>query len=401
MSTIKKVSVNGQIYDLGGSGGGTIIETTYVELKSLKDSSALVPEQKYRITDYVSLFEKVLISDSSDLATFKSANHAFDLIVTANTNNTFYPIASAALHEGDEYFSKSDLSKWIIHYSFDNDSKKYPVDDTCKGFIYRMIDEYNNDVSFDFKNLLSAVSAGNVHNLSDNYSVSSPNYETDYKYFYLFSRVLSTSISDLGSATDASLDGMCENNKIDFTSFNSIAKNNNGCVLVTIKGILTNNNRCIYGNTIKDSTAVLFSKGSINFGSIAYNNIINTSFITKNIAGDISHNIINTNAEVNVGVQNWEQDNYSNVMGEINSNFVFPGADILLYGSNKNRVKFSNNIVRTESYSKLRANASITYCVLDGKFDTQSGNEISEEQNQKLIIGNGTDIKIIDKYIGV
>ena len=60
MATLTKVSVNGQVYDLGGSGGGSsMIEITYSELKSLVDSASLVPETKYRITDYVSTFKSI------------------------------------------------------------------------------------------------------------------------------------------------------------------------------------------------------------------------------------------------------------------------------------------------------------------------------------------------------
>lgn len=399
MEKIKKVNVNGQEYELAGSGAGELVEITYAELKALKDTSSLVPEQKYRIIDYVSLFKKILISSNYDLPSFKSANHAFDLIVTANTNNTFYHVASAALHEGDEYFSKSDLSKWVIYYSFDNDSTKYPVDDTCKGFIYRMIDEYNNDVSFDFKNLLSAVFSGTVHNLSDSYSSTVVN-ETYYKYFYLFSCISSTSISDLGLATDASVLGLCKDNKIDFTSFTSISVNGVGCILATIKSLLNLSSPIIVGNIIKDSNVILFSKGLTSYGNISYNTIIDSTFRTRNIAGDISYNTLNSGVNLEAGVQNWEQSNYSHVMSNISYNFAYPGTYLLLYGSNKNSVKFSNNIINAQSKSRLLANASITNCILDGEYNS-SGNDVSEDQDQKRIVGNGTDIKIIDKYTGV
>ena len=43
MSTIKKVNVNGQEYDLAGSGGGgALIEITHSELVTLRDSGGVV-----------------------------------------------------------------------------------------------------------------------------------------------------------------------------------------------------------------------------------------------------------------------------------------------------------------------------------------------------------------------
>ena len=151
MSTIKKVSVNGQVYDLGGSGGGTIIETTYAELKSLKDSSALVPEQKYRITDY----ETMTKPDEDD---YISANHGFDIVVTALAESKLKSNAEVLLRDGDLYFANSKLEEWSIKYSIDNDSELYPFcDPNGKGVIYKMVDENGNTAPFDFKNIMMKV----------------------------------------------------------------------------------------------------------------------------------------------------------------------------------------------------------------------------------------------------
>lgn len=78
MNKIERVSVNGQVYELAGSGGGSTVMTniTYAELKSLRDTSSLVPGNKYRITDY----ETKTNPSKSD---FRSAGHNFDIVLTA------------------------------------------------------------------------------------------------------------------------------------------------------------------------------------------------------------------------------------------------------------------------------------------------------------------------------
>jgi len=145
MSTIKKVNVNGQEYDLAGSGGGgALIEITYSELVALRDSGGLVQGNKYRITDYNAVFN-----------TLKSAGHQFDIVVEALSSSELSEKASAMIHEGDVYFKNSHLDLWTVYYSLDNDTSRFKeASASGKGFIWRLIDEYNNDVCFDFKNAL-------------------------------------------------------------------------------------------------------------------------------------------------------------------------------------------------------------------------------------------------------
>lgn len=55
-----------------------------------------------------------------------------------------------------KYFDTSNLSAWKVWYCLDNDSTRFYWADTenGKGVIYRLIDEYNNDLPYDFKNIL-------------------------------------------------------------------------------------------------------------------------------------------------------------------------------------------------------------------------------------------------------
>lgn len=200
------------------------VQITYAELKFLRDAGKLVPGTQYRITDYTC---------TTTQTNTKSAGHVFDIIVTADDENTLNEVARATLHTGDTYFANSNLSAWKIWYCLDNDTNRfawangdrlidtikptgssYTKTDTYtysspiskivflgkaynlkigertwlyagpnvyatktddytlvveglydyfdtgisvytegKGVIYRMIDEWNNDVPYDFKNI--------------------------------------------------------------------------------------------------------------------------------------------------------------------------------------------------------------------------------------------------------
>lgn len=121
---------------------------TYQELVSLRNSSRLLPGIFYRITDYMT---------TTVQASTRSAGHQFDVVVLALSENTLSERAYAVLHEGDTYFTDAgaNLSAWQIWYCLDNDSERFAWTDAenGKGVIYRMIDEWDNDLPYDFKNI--------------------------------------------------------------------------------------------------------------------------------------------------------------------------------------------------------------------------------------------------------
>ena len=125
----------------------TMINITYAELKSLRDNAQLVPGQTYRITDY---------QCTTTQQNTSSAGHVFDIIVTAIDESHLSEEAKAAHHAGDTYFTNSNLDAWKLRYCIDNDTDRFVWADSNngKGVIYRMIDEFNNDLSYDFKNIL-------------------------------------------------------------------------------------------------------------------------------------------------------------------------------------------------------------------------------------------------------
>lgn len=93
-----------------------LIEVTYAKLRELKQKKLLNPGAKYRITDYVT---------TTSQANTRSANHRFDIIVTALDERTLSEDAMAIQHEGDTYFANSNLAAWKLRYRLDNDSSEF------------------------------------------------------------------------------------------------------------------------------------------------------------------------------------------------------------------------------------------------------------------------------------
>jgi hypothetical protein len=125
-----------------------MVRITYDELVELRDRGELVSGMQYRIIDY----ETTTAQENT-----QSAGHQFDVIVTADNANTLNEVARACLHEEDTYFSEAGakLEAWQLWYSLDNNAKRFAWADADngKGVIYRMIDDRNNDLPYDFKNI--------------------------------------------------------------------------------------------------------------------------------------------------------------------------------------------------------------------------------------------------------
>ena len=124
------------------------VDVTYAELVELRDNAKLIAGRLYRITDYVT---KVYSASGFE----RSAEHPFDIIVRALSENTLAEEAYVAPRKGDEYFANANLNAWKVWYCLDNDVTKYTWADVTngKGVIYRMIDEWQNDMPYDFKNV--------------------------------------------------------------------------------------------------------------------------------------------------------------------------------------------------------------------------------------------------------
>lgn len=129
-----------------------MVEVTYADLKAIRDDDGLIPGMFYRITDY-----ETKIEGNASVVGINAvvANHPFDVIVLALTENTISEDAWATLHDGDTYFANNNLSAWRLKYSLDNNKSLFGwADETNgKGVIYCLTDEFNNCMPFDFKNI--------------------------------------------------------------------------------------------------------------------------------------------------------------------------------------------------------------------------------------------------------
>lgn len=255
---IKKITVNGETYEIGG-GISAPISTTYSELKSLKESSGLAIGQKYRITDFVSSFGQSGIT---------SANHPFDLIIEANANNAFSETAIAIQHVGDDYFSNSNLSAWQVSYCFDNDTKRFPqASSSGKGFIYYLKDEYGNEACYDFKNALFQLS----------------NSDYDFITGTVNAYTFSTYVSSMSDMLDASL------NANSVTTQNCIIKSFIKTVLlVKTPSVLKQN---ISGNILNPSGDGIVIYSSASLGAVITNNEVSGSFYIRSSSGLIKNTI--------------------------------------------------------------------------------------------------------------
>ena len=133
-------------------GGGPSIERVlYADLKAMRDAGELTPGQMYRIIDYEATTTQPYTS---------VVPHSFDIIVTADSENTLNENATAMLRRNDSYYNASDscadLSAWRLKYTVDNDQDRYAWADPThgKGVVFYMEDENNNVAPYDFKQIV-------------------------------------------------------------------------------------------------------------------------------------------------------------------------------------------------------------------------------------------------------
>lgn len=238
----------------------SIIETTYSDLKILREKSELIPGIQYKITDYVT----TTIQENTI-----SAGHIFDVIVTADSKNTLNENARVCRNNKDTYFSSVNLDAWKIKYCFDNDTNRFAwADETNgKGVIYYMKDEFNNEAYYDFKNIQYSI-------------VSYQSRPSEYDYAFTFTNSL--------TGGDLSLTKNARNNVVkNFTDTNGVQSLNSTIFLCSNdinNNILEENS---YNNLIWVSSFYYN-----NIGRAFQNNVINDYVIDvhNNIIGNLFKN---------------------------------------------------------------------------------------------------------------
>ena len=134
-------------------------EVTYDELVQMVNESELVPGTLYRITDY-----HTVVGASENVI---SADHQFDILVNAISENELSEDAHAISHDGETYFRETVFNEdvctlWTLKYSLIPNLSKYSwlpygtytSGPKPKGVIYYMKDEWGNEAPYDFKNIM-------------------------------------------------------------------------------------------------------------------------------------------------------------------------------------------------------------------------------------------------------
>ena len=180
---------------------------SYAELIALRNGKQLRPGHHYRITNFVT----TVAND----AEARSAAHPFDIIVLATAADTLSEEARAIVNESNAaYFATANLSAWKVWYCLDNDITRFHWADATngRGVIYRLIDEWQNDCPYDFKNVqfkrYRASANGNLKNVINGQYYAYNGYMTgveientnDFRWAYTF-----TLIDDDGQWRDYSI----------------------------------------------------------------------------------------------------------------------------------------------------------------------------------------------------
>lgn len=295
------------------------VSITYEDLVALKNASELVGGTYYKITDYVTTTNG---KSPNTAEPSRSAGHQFDIVVRATSTSTLSELASASLHEGDTYFATQNVGAWQIWYDINNDTTKYDwavTDGTGKGVIYRMIDERQNDLPYDFKNIQFY-----RDKTLEKYACIADQMKIEDGYYYTFTTTQGTDVSKYGDMS--LLTG-------DYTGYNTM-----GSYLPTSNVQVLNNNVSIQSNS-RTFSSNAFERDCYNntFGSQIRSNNFGTYF-HDNVTGDeISFNTFlgyNHHNTINHMYYNIIYGNFQNNIIKLTGNKYFTSNMIYRYFQN-------------------------------------------------------------------
>ena len=236
----------------------TLMEKTYSELVELIRESKLVPGLEYRITDF--------ITKTPTTNTTMSAEHQFDIIVTAVSNNTFNEDAKAVLHANDTYFANCNIDSWELKYCIDNDTDRFEWADKTNGtgVIYYMKDNGGNEACYDFKNIM----------------FKNPLDSTDDTWYYTFTNKNGGDLSLLVNS--------CYENKIG-GYYSGLQLKLNNIIFNYINGSVMSIYNNVFGGNCRNN---MFGYGCYNneFGNRCYNNKFGNSCYNNKFGNDCYNN---------------------------------------------------------------------------------------------------------------
>ena len=327
-----------------------MISTTWSDLKTKRDSAKLVPGQEYRITDYVA-------TTNGDMSS-QSANHPFDVIVTADAADKLNERARAIRHAADAYFpNATKFEAWQVWYSIDNDANRFAWADTTngKGVVYRLVDEFGNDVPYDFKGL-KFLAYG----------------DSDDVYRYTFDS------GDGSGNTDLSLEGWS----------NKVFSNCNGAYVSSGKQKL---NRIVFKGQFCYSNT---------FGNSCFSNTFGNDCSSNTFGGDCFNNTFGNNCSSNTFgkgcYSNTFGDNcFSNTFGDICSSNTFgDGCSYNTFGNDCSSNAFKNDTATKNYVSYVTVESGNRTLVFDLR-GTSSSSEPYRNVTVKAGVNNSRSTKTI------
>ena len=315
-----------------------LTKITWADLKAKRDAGELIPGVQYRITDY---------QCTTVQADTKSAGHQFDIIVTADSNNKLNEVARAIRHEGDEnlpdatstttdsvtiktaYFANSKLEAWKIWYCLDNDTNRFAWADATngKGVIYRMIDEWNNDCPYDFKNIqfkrykiTAAKSSDLVRTylgVEDNSNIGISIDSNDSKMFYTFSYL--GELNDLRDYSgevlqDASIVGNTLKPDVEspYGVYNNSIKQFYDNDITSEETIQSLNSIVFLTSSIVDEYSTYYGCSSNSFGSSCSSNSFGSSCNSNSFGNNCNLNSFGNNCNLNSFSNNCNSNSFGN-----------------------------------------------------------------------------------------
>ena len=368
-----------------------LTEITWSDLVDLRDRGGLIPGMQYRITDYTCTTTK---------RETKSAGHVFDVIVTADSKNKLNEEARAINHKfdnpNDDYFKDCDLSAWKIWYCLDNDTDRFVWADSSndtggnpvgRGVIYRMIDEFNNDVPYDFKN----IQFYRHWDSSTSLWSGTPTNNTGVPC-YTFS---SEGTSSTTSFADMSL-------SISNNVYSNVIKNrknlNNNCFFGNNNYSNTFGNEC-YRNTFGNNC------NSNTFGDNCYGNIFGNNCNSNTLGNECYRNTFGIECKYNTLGNYCERntfgDNcYGNIFGNnCGSNTFGNRCYNNSFGNNCYDIKFASDSAASTKYNYYQSNHfgdGCQYILFKG---TETESSSSYVQNYNFAQGlQGTSSKYLNIY---
>ena len=212
-----------------------------------------------------------------------------------------------------DYFSGMRLEAWKLKYTLENDRLKYYWADPVngKGVIYRMIDEYENDLPYDFKNIQfkrykitsfakKTELVGKYYGLNDLEGTVLPDTAIIAAYDFIWAYTFTTKVASNGSYIETTTlnkyIGINDENRTPYCSKNTFGDTNR-----YLFDLLDEYNSYVLGNNViyseidlidEENPVYMYLPVSNTIGNDFYNNTIGVFFDNNTIGARFNNNTI-------------------------------------------------------------------------------------------------------------